>query len=382
VARLPEGWLSVMPQPIFGSGLNYESQTRVGYLNRDAAFYDRAIPEYMYFPGDWADYHLTRADTAHRVTAPMKFADVLSVVPRAGYRGTWYSDSESDGAVNRQSAELGIETSLRATADFASGYRHVVEPYIDYSYQPTHIALNTGRAYTFDRFDRSFEWADQFGMDGVWLPYDWHGVRPGVRNLIQKRDDQGQMRTVIDWDAYAAIQFKSDGPLREEGLRMIGTTFTVSPGDALDIKAHGEWDTEESTVAYADLSAFYRINEKLRLGGGYLARDHKLYDYDVSPVMQWRCADENLLYGGLTYDVNDTWSWSAYTRYDLRRNELDRVGGYIQYRLDCLVFQLSVTYVNDFTRIDGSERDDDFRFAIMMWLRAENRAPDDEWLTW
>ena len=57
--------------------------------------------------------------------------------------------------------------------------------------------------------------------------------------------------------------------------------------------------------------------------------------------------------------------------------------GFIQYSLDCLVFQLRAAYINDFERIDRiSERDNDFRISIMMWLRAHDRAPDDEWLTW
>ena len=383
VSRLPEGWLNIVPQPLFGSGLNYESQTRAGYLTREAARYDRALPEFMYYPGSWADYEVTRVDTAHRVTAPMKFGDVLSVVPRAGYRATWYSDSESDSEISRHTADLGIELSTRATADFKNGYRHVIEPYLDYSYQPTHFDIDEGRAYGFDRFDRSLSWFDQFGMDGTWLPYDWHGIRPGVRNLLQARDEKGMMRTVLDWDVYTAIQFESDGPVSEEGLRMAGTKLIIAPNEALDIKAQAEWDTEEETCAYVDLSTFYKLNEKIRLGGGYLARDHQLYDYDVSPVLQWNRVEENLIYGGFTYDVNDTWSWSAYTRYDLRRNELDEIGGYIQYRLDCLVFQIRASYVNSFDRIDRvSEREDDFRIAVMMWLRAENRSPDDEWLTW
>jgi len=383
VSRMPEGWLNLVPQPVFNTGLNYESQTRAGYLNRDAARYDRALPDFMYYPGSWADYNLVRVDTAHRVTYPMKFGDVLSVVPRAGYRGTYYSDTELDRNVFRHSAELGVETSLRGVSDLNNGYRHVVEPYVDYSYQPTHFDLDNGRVYGFDRFDRSIEWFDQFGMDGTWLPYDWHGVRPGVRNLLQTRDEKNRMRTVLEWDVYGGVQFDSEGPLDEEGLRMAGSKVVFSPSDKWDMKALAEWDTEDETFAYVDLSAFYKLSEKFRLGGGYLARDHQLYDYDVSPVAQWNRVKENLVYGGFTHEINDTWSWSFYTRYDLRYNELDEVGGYIQYRLDCLVFQLRTAYVHKFERIDRvSERDDDFRVALMMWLRAEQRTPDDEWLTW
>ena len=384
VSRLPEGWLNIEPQSLFNTGLNYESQTRAGYLDRSAAKYENASPDFMYYPGSWADYDTLRVDTAHRLTYPMKFADVVSVVPRAGYRGTYYSDAELGSELYRHSADLGVETSVRGTSDLNNGYRHVVEPYLDYSYQPTWYESESGKTYAYDHFDRSIEWLDQFGMDGTWLPYDWHGVRPGVRNLLQTRDEKkGVMRTVLDWDTYAAVQVDSNGPLDEEGLRMAGTKLIYAPTKDVDIKAQGEWDTEQDTLAYVDLGSFYKVNEKFRLGGGYLARDHQLYDYDVSPVEEWNRVKENLIYGGFTHDINDTWSWSFYTRYDLRNNRLDEVGGYVQYSLDCLVFQLRSAYVNSHESIDGvSESENDFRVALMMWLRAEKRTPDDDWLTW
>lgn len=114
---------------------------------------------------------------------------------------------------SRHSAELGAEASVRATSDWNNGYRHVVEPYLDYSYQPTHFDADNGRVYTFDRYDSSTLWFDQLGMDGTWLPYDWHGVRPGVRNLLQTPDSKGRMRTLFDWDVYGGVQFDSEGPL-------------------------------------------------------------------------------------------------------------------------------------------------------------------------
>ena len=382
VSRLPEGWLNIQPQPVFDTGLNYESQTRAGYLSRDAAYYELAQPDFMYYPGSWADYNLTRVDTAHRLTYPIKVGDVVSVVPRAGYRCTYYSDTETGSDVYRQSAELGVEASMRATSDWNNGVRHVIEPYLDYSYQPTYYGSDNGRVYGMDHFDRSIEWFDQFGFDGAWLPYDWNGVRPGVRNLFQERDESNVMRTVLDWDMYAGVQFDSDGPLGEDGVRLIGTKILYTPNKKLDVKAQAEWDNEQNTVAYADLSAFYKLTERFRFGGGYLARDHDIYDYGKSPVEEWNRMRDNLIYFGFTHDINDTWAWSTYVRYDLRNNDLDEVGGYVQYSLDCLVFQLRSAYINGYERIDGTERNNDFRVAIMMWLRAQKRTTADEWLTW
>ena len=383
VARLPEGWLNVEPQPVFDTGLNYESQTRAGYLNRDAAFYERATPEFMYYPGSWADYNVARVDTAHRVTYPVKLGDAVSVVPRAGYRCTYYSDTELNSDMYRQSAELGVEASTRATSDWNNGVRHVVEPYLDYSYQPTYYGGSKGRPYAFDHYDRSIEWFDQFGADGTWLPYDWNGVRPGVRNLLQTRDEKNVMRTFLDWDVYAGVPFDSDGPLGgNDGVRMMGTKILYTPNKKIEVKAQAEWDNAENTIAYADLSAFYKLTERFRFGGGYLARDHRLYDYGESPVDEWNRMQDSLVYCGFTHDINDTWAWSTYVRYDLRDNGLEEVGGFIQYSLDCLVFQVRTAYIASYERIDGTERDNDFRVAFMMWLKAEKKTQADEWLTW
>ena len=383
VSRLPEGWLNIEPQPVFGTGLNYESQTRAGYLERDAAIYDQAMPDFMYYPGPWADYDVARVDTAHRVTYPMKFGDVLSVVPRAGYRCTYYSDSELNSDVYRQSAELGVEASVRATSDWNNGIRHVVEPYLDYSYQPTYYDSDNGSVYAFDHYDRSIEWFDQFGSDGTWLPYDWNGVRPGVRNLFQARDEKNVIRTFLSLDVYAGVQFDSGGPLGGyDGARMMGTQILYEPSKRLDIKAQAEWDNAEDTVAFADLSAFYKLTDRFRFGGGYLARDHKIYDYALSPVDEWNHMQDSLVYFGFTHDINDTWSWSTYVRYDVRKAGLEEVGGYIQYSLDCLVFQVRTAYEGSYERIDGTERENDFRIAFMMWLKVENKKPADEWLTW
>jgi len=385
VARLPEGWLNIMPQPLFGSPLNYESQTRAGMLNRDAAYYDEASADFMYYPGEWADYNLSRVDSAHRITLPFKIKDVLSVVPRAGYRGTYYSDSESSGNLFRHSADLGVELSLRGTTEMDNGYRHIFEPYLDYSYQSVHYEGDDddGCLYAFDRHDHSVEWLDQFGMDGTWLPYDWHGIRPGIRNIWQKQNDDNIMRNIFMLDVYAAIQADSEGELDQEGVSMYGARAAYKPSEKVDIKVHSEYDTENDEFAYVNFNTFYQLNKKVRLGGGYLGRDHDLYDYASSPVAQWNRVNENLAYGGFTHELNSTWSYSIYSRFDLRRNELDEVGGYIQYALDCLVFQFRTAYLSSFDRIDGvSERDDDYRVAITMWFKAENKSTDDDWLTW
>ena len=165
-------------------------------------------------------------------------------------------------------------------------------------------------------------------------------------------------------------------------MRDVGAKAVAAPTKDVDVKAQVEWDTDDDLIAYANLAAFYKVNENFRFGGGYLGRDHDLTDYGYSPVAQWNRVKESLVYAGFTHALNDHWSYSPYIRFDARENDLDEVGGYIRFQLDCLVFQLRLAYVNEYMRIDGSERGDDFRVSFTMWLRAQKKGDTDEWRAW
>jgi len=390
VSRLPEAWLNIVPQSLFGTGFIYEGQTRGGYLERSAAHYDRVSdPIYGYYPGPWADYETVRINTAHRLTYPFKLFDALSVVPRAGYQGSYYTRSTADNNVFRHTVDLGATASMRAVADWGNGWRHTFEPYLDYSWQPTFWnAGQDGDLYLFDRIERAFEWQDQFGMDGVWLPYNWHGFRPGVRNVIQTRGGaSGAPRTLFDWDVYGAVQLPTpngdvEPNLPEEGLRFLGSKVLFNPTEDLSLRAVGEWDVKQDKMAYVDFNVRYRLSEHFNIGGGYLERDHALYDYRPSPVAGWNQVNDQVLYGGFLHTINDNWAWSLFARYDTDGHSFHEVGGFIQRSLDCLVFQLRSSYLPSYTRIDNTERDSDFRVSFMMWFRAEGRKDREDWLGW
>lgn len=382
--RLPEGWLNVVPLSLWDSGFNYESQTRGGYLMRQYGELENADLAYRYDPGPWADFETLRFDTAHRVTYPVKIGDALSIVPRAGYRGTYYTSGDGRRDVYREYADLGTEASMRFVGDWSERRRHVMEPYLDYTYQPEWDNLHgDDRAYMFDRYDRTYDWLELYGRDGAWVPYEWQGFRPGYRNLIQDYDDELKTyRTIIDWDLYAVYQIQSDGPMQGDGPRLAGTKLIYSPTKRLDIRGTTDWDTENDQIAYTDISAFYKLTEHFRLGGGYLKRAHDVYDY--GPIMndEWSSSDKELIYGGFTHIINETWSWSLYARQDLHENALDEVGGWVQYSLDCLSFQLRAAYWPTYERDDGTDRDSDTRVMFLVWLNAIGHEPKDDWLRW
>ena len=403
-SRLPEGWFSIEPQPIWDLPVNYESQTRAGYLNHDYARYGSRDPMFRYVPyigenGRGADYQAFRADTAHRVTAPFKLWDVLAIAPRAGYRGTYWSDSASrrsaylkasgDGLF-RHICEVGFTASARASAWLTDSWRHTFEPYIDYSYQNAQISSGRSRRhYIFDSYDGSIDWLDQFGFEGRGLPTSWHGVRPGVRNTFQRADEKGVTRTVLDWDLYAAVPFDTMTPYRDGPLAgyadsdedsnygrkghpqtVPGTRIRWKPTKDLAFFTRAEYDCENSKAAYADVFFRQRVTEDFSWHAGYIGRDHRIWHFLPSEYDRWNYEYSNVFQLGFEHTVCDWFAWSPYVRFDCRRNELDEIGSWFDLMTDCLGYRFQVAHETSYIRVDGSKEDCDNRFYFFIYLRA------------
>ena len=406
-ARVPEGWFAVNPQPIWDLPVNYESQTRAGYLNRDYAEYHGASDDmFRYVPyigpdGRAADYQAFRADTSHRVTVPFKLWDTLSVVPRATYHGTLWSDSGSRTALEngrskasgdgiyRNIAEFGFTTSARGSAWLSDAWRHTVEPYLDYSYQVVDTtSSHKRRAYVFDGYDGATEWLDQFGFEGRGLPYNWHGIRPGIRNLFQRTDDKGVPRTVFDADLYAAIPFDSyssytrgswmngyakdsDDPHYSHSDDVVpGIRLRYSPTKKVTFLTRTEYDTRNDKAAYSDIFMRHRFTDNFSWHAGYIGRDHRTWDYVPSLYNRYNWAKSSIARIGFEHGICDWLAWGPYIRYDCRRGEVDEIGTWVDLMTDCLAFRVQFEYENDYRRIDGSHHDDDVRMVFFIYLRA------------
>ena len=402
VARLPEAWFAIEPQPIFSLPVNYESQTRAGYLDRQFAKYGSSDPMYRYAPyiglnGRGADYQTFRADSSHRVTLPFMLGDMFSFVPRAGYRATWWSDSgdpdkdylnASGDAMYRGIAEAGITASTRAYAWLNDDFQHVFEPYIDYSFQD--VSYGTGkknRNYVFDSYDGSVDWLDQFGFEGRGLPYNWHGVRPGIRNYLRRRDENGNSRSMLDTDIYAAIPFEDESYIKrgtyagypkhaEDGFYnrhdcvVPGLMLRFRPSNRFMFSSRAEYDIDGEKVAYADMNMEHRVTQDFSWNLGYIGRDHRIWDYLPSEYDRWNYQYSNIIRAGFRHHVCDWFEWSPYIRWDARCNELDETGVWFDFLTDCLGFRFSIDYENGVKRIDGSKQDSDLEFGFAIYLRA------------
>lgn len=411
-ARLPEAYVDVMPQPVFSTPVNYESETRIGFLNRDPAEYGNAetSPYYRYRPGAWADYQCFRADTYHRLTLPMKAADVVSIVPRVAVRGTDWSasgyPSESgldrsqrvDSDVQRVIAEGGVTFSARGRGDIGDGCAHVVEPYLDVLFQEANYnGLEKGaRPYVFDAVDASRGWLDQFAGRSRNLPYSYYGMTPGVRNVIRKTEENGVERDYFEVDTYVAVQFNDtsysnngtdanrrltedpeDPNWGEDAMYVPGARMVYHPTSDLTLGLRGEWNSQDETLAYASAMLRHQVDRKFSWYADYICRDHRLWDFSASPfdrsVMNediYNRAHFQYFEVGCEHEISDAWAWGPYLRWDLKEEELDEIGAWIDYRLDCLGFRLAVSYENEFELADGSTYEKDYSVGFYMYLRA------------
>lgn len=400
--RLPEGWLAVEPQPVWDLPVNYESQTRAGYLNHDYARYGSSDPMYRYVPyigtnGRGADYQAFRMDTAHRLSIPFKLWDTLSLVPRAGYRGTYWSDSgdldsdylkASGDAIFRHICEVGFTASARGSGWWSDSLRHTVEPYIDYSYQAVDLSQGrSSRYYAFDNYDRSVDWLDQFGFEGRGLPYNWHGVRPGVRNTLQQTDSKGILRTILDWDVYAAVPFEDsdtygrdsilagypkddkDGPFGRSQV-VPGTRIRWKPTRDISLLTRAEYDCKNEKASYADIVFRHDLSDDFNYHVSYIGRDQRLWNYLPSEYERWNYEYSNIIQLGFTHTLCDWFAWSPYIRFDCRRNEVDEVGAWFDYMQDCIGYRFQFAHETAYRRVDGSKEDCDNRVMFFIYLRA------------
>lgn len=173
--RLPELVLDFKRVELAGTGIFYEGQTGAAYLKRFFAT-DRVFrPTYSFF----------RADSFHQLTMPQTFFGWLNIVPRVGFRLTYYSETAPNqrvanelgastynasqiptaiapfsvaGSLWRPLFNTGFESSFKLTRIYNAQSRalgldrlqHVIEPYMNFTYvqdlnQQTRVPLPADR---------------------------------------------------------------------------------------------------------------------------------------------------------------------------------------------------------------------------------------------
>jgi lipopolysaccharide assembly outer membrane protein LptD (OstA) len=346
VNRLPEVSLDVFRLQLANSSIYYESKSSVAGL-------ERVWPE----NSDDQEYSAFRLDSSHMLYQPRLLDGWLNVIPRAGYRVTYYTEAPetrttgpatnqvtttvAGDAVLRHAFEVGSEVSYKAfkmlvlAADGQPPWRHVVEPYANYSLRLEPNVLPY-ELYQFDSVDT---------LDEL------HQIRLGVRNKLQTKRDSLAV-DVADVDLFTTLKLNADGD--EPVLDLINLDSEFRPAPWLLLEVDGSYSLEYSVLARLN-SRFSLVREDLwRIGIEHRYRD----------------SDSNLLAVDATFYPNKKWAFNAFGRYEFEGSRLEEQGGYVQRKLDCLGIRLGASVLPGYTRTDGSEREDEYRFMLEIWLTA------------
>ena len=344
VNRLPEVLLDVFRLQLGDSSFYYESQSAAAQL-------ERVWPE----GDDTEDYAATRLDSGHMFYQPRRIDGWLNLIPRAGYRGTYYSASHWEritgdatnpvsewvetGALYRNVFEVGSEISFKAFKLLPSSveqpWRHVAEPYADYSLRLEPDVL-PDELYQFDSVDR---------LDAV------HEILVGMRNKLQTKLD-GQSVDVADVNIYTVLDLDVEEEEKFLDLLYWDTEFHPAAWMALEVDG----------IYSLDASVLQRLNTRF-----------SLYRKDVWSAgleHRYREEDSNLLALDATFYPNKAWAFNAFGRYEFEGSRLEEQGGYVQRTLDCLGIRVGGSILPGYSRSDGTEREDEYRIMLEMWLTA------------
>jgi len=345
VNRLPEVRMDVFRRQLADSSLYYESQSAVSLLER--VWPDGATE---------ADYSVFRLDTGHRIYQPRRFAGWLNAIPRAGYRGTYYSasleqrmsvdtngnpltDWVDSGAVLRNVFEVGGELSFKAFKILSGAgeppWRHVAEPYVDYTLRLKPDVLPE-ELYQFDR-------TDQVG--------EKHQLVPGMRNKIQTKRD-GVAVDVANVNLYTPLILNTEGDAKVLDLLYMDTEFR--PTAWMRLEVDGVYSLESSLLQ--------RLNTRFSLFRETL--------WSAGLEHRYRNGESSLLAAEATFKPNKQWAFNAFGRYEFEGSRLEEQGGYVQRTLDCMNIRLGGSVLPGYTRSDDTVRDDEYRVMLEVWLTA------------
>jgi LPS-assembly protein len=326
--RFPEVVLDIKRHALFGGPIFYEGETGVADLYRNFAR-----------DSTFEDYGTFRADTFHQLLYPNTYFGWLAVVPRVGFRGTYYGETRDlgrtiftpstnpftpdflvpdstplvkGGETFRAVFNTGLEASFKlsrvweqAQSRFLGldGLRHIIQPFTNFSYvSDTHP--DPASILQFDRFQastqlRPVDFPQFTSIDSI---DNWTIWRVGVRNRLQTRRDD----LTVSWmelETYLDVNF--DNPFDKTQYSNLFNRLRFTPvswatlGIASQIPAFDKGFTEVNTSVLIQPIA----NLQLSAGHRYL---------NNNPFF----LNSSLFTFGAYYRINENWGVGAAEQYE------------------------------------------------------------------
>lgn len=335
VDRMPEATLTLFRMPIASSGLYYEADSSASWLEQTMAAHLEADP-----------YSSGRADVKNRISYPMVPFRGVSLVPRVGYRFTYYSDTPdgtgeggaAGGGVLRRIPEYGMSASMRifkVWPEETRPLRHIVEPYADYTrlLAPSELPENL---YQFDEID---------ALDAT------NVVRVGVRNTLQTKRD-GDPWTLADVNLYTVVNLDPEGD--GAAVDMCTLECELTPNDPLRLDIDVDYSRVGGAVESVDARLSYDAKGRWLLTTGYLSRRDRYRLLNV---------DAGVRFG-------KGWRAIAFGRYEFDEGQMQEEGVSLRRAMDCMTFDLDVSLIPSYVLDDGTLRPDEWSVSFALVFTA------------
>src|SRR5881398_1124168 len=329
--RQPEVVLDIKRHALFGGPIFYEGET--GFANLRLQF-----PQGLGFE----NYGTDRLDTFHQLTFPNTYFGWLSIVPRVGYRGTYYGKTwdlgsttfippsnplvpgfilppptlanpvKFDGDTFRSVFDTGAEASFKISRTWENvqsrafgldGLMHVIQPFTNFSYVKED-GPNPTSILALDRFQPSTQ------LPAIDFPQfttidtidDWTVWRVGVRNRLKTRRDD-QTITWFELDTYLDVNFNNPFDRTDYSNLFNNIRFTPLPWVSFSVNsqlpAFDKGFTEVDTIATVQPMANLQLNVAHRYLNG-------------NPFFQ----DSSLFVVGGYYRIDDNWGVGVQEQYE------------------------------------------------------------------
>jgi len=329
--RLPEVVLDIKRHALFGGPIFYEGESGFADLHRNFAE-----------GSGFEDYGTTRVDTFHQLLYPNTYFGWLSLVPRAGFRATYYDKTRDLGntlfptdedplipnfipldptpanpVINAGSGvrtvyNAGIEGSFklsRSWDDVASrtfgldGLLHVIQPYSDFSYVHEE-GIDPSSILQFDRFEPStqlpiFDFPQFTTIDSI---ASWTIWRNGIRNRLETRRDDLTV-TWLELDSFFDVNFDNPYDRRTYSNFYNRLRFTPLPWASLSIDSQIPAFSSGFTEVNTTLSVQPVANLQINAGHRYL-NDNPFFQHS------------SLFVVGGYYRVTDNWGFGFQEQYE------------------------------------------------------------------
>ena len=284
-------------------------------------------------------YDSVRLDTANALYMPQRYG-FLNLVPRASYRATYYSKTETaygGGDELRQIPGAGLEVSFQAAKIlseqerwYGKGLRHKIEPYADYIYE--HASTTTNRLLQFDDIDELM---------------DENKVQIGLRNVLQTQRN-GRTARFIDLDLYTYYLVEKNGAEEDFEFLHIDARMPLTPRTMIDLDGTYDWYAGKIPEFITRISH---------------ARDEVIFSlehyYEDGERSLWTPRID-------LFPKADT-SLEFYGRYDDNDNDLQEIAAIVYKNFCCMRYGLGY-HIYD----DGEQR---VVFSIGLSAFSETRSP-------